>query len=127
MDRDIQPTIYAERIAEHFSIHGYFERIYGSELSGERSDKTELLAHLLDREGLDPSEAWMIGDRRHDMIGGSANGTHTAGALWGYGSARELVDAGAEILIDGLGALSNHLAQPPSMRSARISPTAELP
>jgi phosphoglycolate phosphatase len=111
-----KPTPYARRIIEHFNLTWSFEHVYGSELSGERSDKAELLRHVLRCEGLDPDSTWMIGDRSHDMRGGIANGLHTAGALWGYGSARELTEAGADILIDDLGALHTHLERRPDVR-----------
>ena len=57
----------------HFSLESYFAKVYGSELSGERVDKGELIAHLLETEGLDRG-AWMIGDREHDIRGAKANG-----------------------------------------------------
>ena len=37
----------------------------------------------------------MIGDREHDMIGAAANGIPGVGALWGYGSGKELMASGA--------------------------------
>jgi len=36
----------------------------------------------------------MVGDRSNDLVGGKANGTDTAGVLYGYGSREEL--AGCE-------------------------------
>jgi len=90
-----KPTIYAERIVEHFAIGGYFERHFGSELDGARSDKTELLSHALEETGIDSREAIMIGDRSHDMIGARNNDMTPVGVLYGYGSRDELVEAGA--------------------------------
>ena len=42
-----KPTIYAERIVAHFGLSQFFIRVFGSELSGERTDKTELLRYAL--------------------------------------------------------------------------------
>jgi phosphoglycolate phosphatase-like HAD superfamily hydrolase len=39
-----------------------------------------LVAHILERERLDSSEVWMIGDRAHDIVGGRANCSLTLGA-----------------------------------------------
>jgi phosphoglycolate phosphatase len=73
----------------------YFERVFGSELDGERSDKTSLLRYALKATRVDPLQAIMIGDRSHDMIGARNNGMTAVGVLYGYGSKQELVDAGA--------------------------------
>jgi phosphoglycolate phosphatase len=90
-----KPGVYAERIIDHFQLRSYFERVFGSELDGRRSDKTDLLGYALQAARVDPSQAMMIGDRRHDMIGARNNGMTAVGVLYGYGSKAELVDAGA--------------------------------
>jgi phosphoglycolate phosphatase len=64
-----KPEVYARRILEYFELSTLFQDIYGSELSGERSDKGALIANILERERLDPSDVWMIGDRSHDIAG----------------------------------------------------------
>ena len=88
-------VIYAERIIDHFKLRIYFEGVFGSELDGTRSDKTDLLGYALKTTGVDPSQAIMIGDRSHDMIGARNNKMTAVGVLYGYGSKQELLDAGA--------------------------------
>jgi len=90
-----KPSLYAERIIDYFKLRVYFERVFGSELDGRRSDKTELLGYALETTRVDPSQAVMIGDRSHDMIGARNNGMMAVGVLYGYGSEEELLDAGA--------------------------------
>lgn len=100
-----KPTIYSERIIEHFGLGQYFDQIYGSELSGERADKRHLLRHIVERENLDVRAATMVGDRLHDVNGAKACGIHCVGVLWGFGSREELELAGADDLahdVDGL-------------------------
>jgi phosphoglycolate phosphatase len=94
-----KPQIYAARIIDHFGLRPYFKSIYGSELDGTRSDKKRLLGHVLKRESIRPSDAVMIGDRRHDMLGAAANGVYAVGVQWGYGSKEELKASGAKALI----------------------------
>ncbi|MBA4029691.1 MAG: HAD family hydrolase [Planctomyces sp.] len=91
-----KPSVYARRIIEHFGLAPYFQSIHGSELDGTRTNKVELIAHLLRTEGISPSDAVMIGDREHDVIGAKANGLPVIGVLWGYGSHEELVASGAD-------------------------------
>jgi phosphoglycolate phosphatase len=93
-----KPRIYAERIVDHFKLTAYFECVFGSELDGTRSDKTELLGYALKTMAVDPSRAIMIGDRSHDMIGARGNAMTAIGVLYGYGSAQELLGAGAHHL-----------------------------
>jgi len=87
--------IYARRIISHFGLDPHFSSITGSELDGTRSDKAEIISHILKTNGIDQSQAIMIGDRKHDMIGAAKNGIPAIGALWGYGSGGELIESGA--------------------------------
>ncbi|TYC56304.1 HAD family hydrolase [Rhodobacterales bacterium] len=85
-----KPHVYARKIVDHFDLMPYFGEIYGSELSGERSAKAELIAHILETEAILAEEAVMIGDRKHDLVGANANAVRGIGVLWGYGSRDEL-------------------------------------
>lgn len=85
-----KPTVFAEQIAHHFGFAQHFKVIYGSELDGTRTDKVELLAHLLAQEQLPRASTLMIGDRKHDLIGARCNGLDAAAVGYGFGSAAEL-------------------------------------
>lgn len=93
-----KPEVFVRRILEHFGLIEFFGDVFGSELDGTRTDKTELLRHALDRTGIDPKQAVMVGDRRHDIIGAHNNQISSIGALYGYGSREELENAGAKRL-----------------------------
>ena len=90
-----KPWVYAVRIVEHFSLEKYLRSVDGSELDGTRVDKVDLIAHILQRDGLAVEDVVMIGDRGHDMMGAQANGVAGLGVLWGYGSREELMAGGA--------------------------------
>ena len=81
-----KPTVFATEIARHFDFARYFKAIYGSELDGTRTNKVELIAHLLKQEGLDPTDTLMIGDRKHDLIGAHGNGVRAVAVGYGFGS-----------------------------------------
>lgn len=98
----VKPHLFASRILEHFGLAAHFAGVYGSELSGEGSDKAELIRRALGENAIDARDAWMIGDRRHDIEGARANAVAAVGVLWGYGSAGELQEAGAEALIGSI-------------------------
>jgi phosphoglycolate phosphatase len=90
-----KPTVFARKIIDHFGLQPFFKRIYGCELDGTRGDKTSLIAHILQTESFAPSDAAMIGDREHDVIGAEENGISGFGVLWGYGTKDELQNSGA--------------------------------
>ena len=92
--------VYARRIVEHFELTALIGDVFGAELSGERSDKGELLAHALSCTGAAASRSVMIGDRSHDMVGAVKNGLTGVGVLYGYGSREELVRAGARTVVE---------------------------
>ena len=92
--------IFARRIAEHLNLAGYFNGIYGSVHGGALDHKPELLAHILSERNLMASDALMVGDRRHDIVGAHAVRMRGLGVLWGYGSRDELETAGADHLVE---------------------------
>jgi phosphoglycolate phosphatase len=85
-----KPWVFAREIARHFDFARHFKVIYGSELDGTRTNKVELIAHLMSEEGLDPATTLMIGDRKHDLIGARSNGLDSAAVGYGFGSFEEL-------------------------------------
>ena len=93
-------TVFAHRVVDHFGLAPQLSAIYGSELGGRFENKAELIAHILQVEGLQPQEVCMVGDRKHDVIAAAAHGIPTIGALWGYGGRAELETAGAAMLIE---------------------------
>lgn len=85
-----KPTIYAKRILAHFKLDQYFTEMYGSELTGERTNKTDLIAYILEKEQLDAQQCIMVGDRQYDVIGARANSIETIVVNYGYGTTEEL-------------------------------------
>jgi len=104
-----KPTVFAARILEHFRLTHYFRGIYGSELDGRFSDKAELVAYILQAEGLDPQVSLMVGDRFHDIIGGKKNGVATAAVTYGYGSREEIEGASPDFIFHSPSDLTAYL------------------
>lgn len=103
-----KPVIYADRIIRHFEMDQYFSRVFGSELDGTRSSKGDLLRYALSK--VDPTfQATMVGDREHDILGAKVNQIRSIGVTYGYGSKRELENAGADVVIDSADQLLSEL------------------
>ena len=89
-----KPHMHAARIIEHFGMGDFIHNVYGSELDGTRATKTDLLRFAIDRNP-GAQRHFMVGDRRHDLIGAVANNMIPIGVAYGYGSIEELEQAGA--------------------------------
>ncbi len=93
-----KPHAYANTITENFGLSHYVDGLFGSELDGTNSDKTDLLAHALAETGADPFRSVMIGDRMHDILGAQNNDIRSLGVLWGFSDDGELHMAEADAL-----------------------------
>lgn len=104
-----KPTIYAKQILEHFNLAQYLKVIYGSELTGERTNKAELIAYILEQEKLKAENCLMIGDREYDILGARKNGIETIAVEYGYGSNDELNKAEPKARIQQFADVLKHL------------------
>lgn len=101
---------YARLILRHWQLESLFDDVHGSELDGIRSNKADLLAWILDQHGLQPRESiLMIGDRHHDAIAAKKNQLQCLGVGYGYGSKKELNEAGVDFFCQNVGELRNIL------------------
>ena len=95
-----KPTVFAEKILEHFNLKKYFDFIAGSNLDNTRTKKADVISYALEQQGLtEASEMIMIGDREHDIIGAKTLGIESIGVLHGYGSYEELSNSGANYIV----------------------------
>lgn len=107
-----KPEVFAEKILEHFHIEEFFDFIGGATMDGTRSEKKDVVRYTLASGGIkDPSEAVMIGDRRHDIEGALANRLDSVGVLWGYGSEEEFKKAGATYIVQDIKELFSLLSK----------------
>ena len=96
-----KPQVYAVRIADRFGLSQFFEFVGGAELDGSRDYKDEVIEYVLAQNGItDRSKVLMIGDRRQDVLGAHKTGIKCMGILWGYGTAEELTEAGADFIAE---------------------------
>lgn len=101
-----KPRFYAVQILEHFGLMPLFDAAHGSELDGRNNHKTDLIAHIIDAERVDPARAVMVGDRRHDVIGARANGVRCIAVEWGYGTDAEFAECLPDRRIGSVGDLA---------------------
>ena len=86
-----KPTVYANQILNAFNLDQYFTVVVGSHLDGTRTSKTEIITHALSAlEKPKESNAAMVGDREHDVIGAQGNAIDSIAVTYGYGTPLEL-------------------------------------
>lgn len=94
-----KPEVFALEILKHFGLSHYFEKIYGAELDGTRSNKKYLLKYILESRPIS-QPCLMVGDRNVDAFAAFHNNMDALGVLYGYGSKQELTDAGVHHLCE---------------------------
>ena len=92
-----KPRINAERIIDHFEMRPYFERVFGSEFDGTHANKIDLLKYAIE-EIPGTFDRAMVGDRKYDVMGAIANNMRPIGVSYGYGSIKELINAGTDTI-----------------------------
>ena len=103
-----KPTVFAEKILEHFGIKEYFSCVVGSELDGTRSKKAEVIQCVLDELAVvDKKQVIMIGDREHDIIGANTIEIDSIGVKYGYAQGDELEVAGATYVVERVEDIEN--------------------
>lgn len=108
-----KPTVFVERILEHFNIKRFFKVIVGSELDGTRVNKDEVVEEALKQlfagQPVDKSQVYMIGDRSFDIEGARKAGVESVGVTYGYGSMEELKEARADYIVRSVEELKKFL------------------
>ena len=108
-----KPTVFVEKILEHFRIKDYFEVVVGSELDGTRSDKAEVVLEALRRffpnGRVQKHKVFMIGDRKFDVIGAKNVGVESVAVSYGYGDMEELMQAHADYIVRSVEELKRFL------------------
>lgn len=87
---------YARQIVQAAPWGQHFRAVYGVGAASAHSEKAAQIAQALRDFAVSAADATMLGDRHYDIAGARANGVQALGALWGYGTRTELLDAGAD-------------------------------
>jgi phosphoglycolate phosphatase len=97
-----KPEYFAVPILDGLGLLGRFQAVFAPSLDEADESKVATLERALAEYaiGRPPLAAVMVGDRKHDIQAAHANGLLAIGALWGFGSRRELVEAGADFLAE---------------------------
>ena len=118
-----KPTVFVEKILQHFKMEKYFEVVVGSELDGSRVEKPQVIQEVLHRffPGGAPryDEVYMVGDRKYDILGARTFRIESVGVTYGYGSMEELKEAKADYIVSSVPELKRFLMREVEERSRK--------
>ena len=104
-----KPKSFITKILVNFGLLDRFSFVQAPEVKKLRYNKTDLLNFLIKRQKLNVREAVMIGDRSDDIIAAKKNNMRALGVTYGYGSRKELEDAGADKIFNSVQELGRYL------------------
>jgi AHBA synthesis associated protein len=99
----------ADHVLDAVGLLGHVDAVTGSDEvpSGKPDPAIVLLA--LRRLGVEPADAFMVGDSPLDLQAGRAAGTRVAAALWGQGARDELLAGQPDLIATSCGELGVEL------------------
>ncbi len=95
-----KPHDFTTLFVDHFFPQQPFRLVYGHREGGPRKPDPTMALRILEELGCDAAASWFIGDTSVDMQTGTAAKMKTVGVTWGFRDRRELVESGADSVID---------------------------
>ena len=99
-----KPEYFVKKIMDHLGLTGYLSEIVGSEMSGKRTGKAEVIEEVLNRLNMQEhrDEVIMVGDKEHDVFGARKAGIECVAVAYGYGTEQELKQAQPLKIVDSV-------------------------
>ena len=107
-----KPRALAEPLLQSLDLRRFFVAVIGPELDIENEQKATTIGRAM-RELAPDARPVMVGDRKHDVAAAHAHDMPAIGVLWGIGSEKELLTAGADALAHTTAELATLLAPSP--------------
>ena len=98
-----------QEFLEHFNLQSYFPVVVTSQTCQRTKPSPEPIHYAADKLGLKAEECLMIGDTIMDIHAGKSAGAQTVGVLCGFGIQKELIRAGADLLLSSTSDLIHFL------------------
>lgn len=99
----------ARSFVDQFALESVLEVVATREDTRRLKPHPEPVQHASACLGLAPSQCVMVGDTRVDIISAKAAGAYAVGVLCGFGEREELLEAGADLILDHTSQLADWL------------------
>jgi len=108
-----KPLYFAMKILRYFHLIDYFDDLFGANMDGSMTDKSDIIANILNTYSEIPKNNFlMIGDREHDIIGARNNGIHSVWVEYGFGESEVILDLEPEFCVDDVEGLKMLFSNP---------------
>ena len=104
-----KPERYVKKILAGLDVSRFFPVVLGGDSLKTKKPDPEGINMIIDRFGADPRKTMIVGDGGVDIETGKKAGINTCGVSYGLRDRGELVEAGADIIIDDIRELKNHI------------------
>lgn len=98
-----------QEFLEYHDLTGFFQCVASGQTTRHTKPWPDPILWSAEQMGVPPESCLMIGDTTVDIRAGLAANCQTVGVLSGFGDARELTRAGANLLLDSVAQLENAL------------------
>ncbi len=95
-----KPDFAAKTVVRHLYGDGYFDFVTGQIQGGALKPDPSVVISVMEKFGVSREECSYIGDTSTDMQTGKNAGIYTVGVLWGFRGREELLENGADLLVD---------------------------
>jgi phosphoglycolate phosphatase len=89
-----------ERLIRSFFPNVKFVAVLGQRVGVPLKPDPQIDLEIIDAAGVEPNETLHIGDSGVDMQTAHAAGVQAVGVTWGFRSREELVECGADVIVD---------------------------
>ena len=103
-----KPERFVKKILKGLNVDCFFPVVIGGDTLKTKKPDPQGVNMIRNRFGADLHETVIVGDGGVDIETGKEAGIHTCGVSYGLRDRKELVEAGAEIIIDDILELKNH-------------------
>jgi phosphoglycolate phosphatase len=97
-----------EFVLGHYKLLPHFTTVQCADTAPSKPDPGMVLNALRDT-GVPADDTVLIGDSIYDMQMAKAAGVRAIGVAWGYHPPNDLIDAGADVIVEGFAALDKTL------------------
>lgn len=92
----------AERVVTGLGIADTIDFIVGADTAQSMKPNPDPIIFALKQFGIEPSRTVMVGDTTDDIVAAKAAGVIPCGVTYGFGTRKDLEDAGAEVIIESI-------------------------
>lgn len=104
-----KPDFAAKTVVHTLYGEGYFDFVTGQTSGGILKPDPTVVLSVMEQFGVTREECLYIGDTSTDMQTGKNAGMYTVGVLWGFRGREELLENGADLLIQRPRELYDHI------------------